>query len=572
MTALNDTNRALFLTALMITSVLAGTVAFAGAAGAATVDAPTADSGADASRLGGPAVAQADDGQVAFANSSVNVTQGDVAEITVQLGGPGESGTLIIGQEGESGYQANVSVRDGDGDGTVTVRFNTYVAGHPNEGQVVSAADQGDNVTLLGTTALPSNTSLLAPIEYTMELGAGSPATVDETPDAISILGIQNRSAPSMRLWTAPDSIQLNSPSDVAAAVEAGTLTRVDDGVAAGDVVVHQVSASGLQGLIERYGGLSAAIGAGALELSITETDATVGRNDEPKSVNVSATPLTLLSDPASDTYYVAVDTGEIVLQDRSRSVAPGDVFRAELTIADDRLAGGTSPDDEVSVNRTFEVVERQVSFDQQQFQLSAAANQTVSGTTTVAPGTEFTVRLRSTADTRPAVLKIADVTVTENGTFNATFDLSTPSGIGEGDEFVVRTDGIEPSAEATATIAAGAAGQATGTTNTTTAANATNVTTTATETAGNETNVTTAAAGTSTAEATDTPTETPTEAPTETPTEAATETQAAAGETGTAEATGTGTGTSTSTPGFGAGLAVVALVGAALLALRREN
>jgi len=62
------------------------------------------------------------------------VTQGDVAEITVELDNT-QNGTVVIGNAEDDNYQANISITDGvddadDADGEVTILFNTYTAGN----------------------------------------------------------------------------------------------------------------------------------------------------------------------------------------------------------------------------------------------------------------------------------------------------------------------------------------------------------------------------------------------------------------------------------------------------------
>jgi len=56
---------------------------------------------------------------------------------------------------------------------------------------------------------------------------------------------------------------------------------------------------------------------------------------------------------------------------------------------------------------------------------LDAAPNQTVSGESDLAPGTDLTVRLRSSGSSTP-FLRTADATVREDGTWTATVDLSS--------------------------------------------------------------------------------------------------------------------------------------------------
>lgn len=56
---------------------------------------------------------------------------------------------------------------------------------------------------------------------------------------------------------------------------------------------------------------------------------------------------------------------------------------------------------------------------------LASTAETTVTGTTTLDPGTELQVRIRSAGDTDPAFLKSKAATVGSDGAWNAAFNLS---------------------------------------------------------------------------------------------------------------------------------------------------
>jgi PGF-CTERM protein len=171
---------------------------------------------------------------------------------------------------------------------------------------------------------------------------------------------------------------------------------------------------------------------------------------------------------------------------------------------------------------------------------VSAAANQTIEGETTVAPGTELDLRIRSSGDTQPSFLKTGTVYVTENNTFSGTFDFSEQKA---GDTFDVTVrGGVADSETVEGNVAEGGANQTETDTNGTVTETGT-MTETGTPAEGTETG--TPAEGTETAAPTD-------------------------GETGT-PAEGTETGTSTGTPGFGVVVAVTALLAAAFVAVRRD-
>lgn len=85
-----------------------------------------------------------------FSRSVVPVRQGDTARIEVSFD-DAEATDLVIG--GESvGYTLEATVRDADGDGEATVRFDTAVAG--DDATALSVSD-GDELTLQSETELP---------------------------------------------------------------------------------------------------------------------------------------------------------------------------------------------------------------------------------------------------------------------------------------------------------------------------------------------------------------------------------------------------------------------------------
>ncbi len=177
---------------------------------------------------------------------------------------------------------------------------------------------------------------------------------------------------------------------------------------------------------------------------------------------------------------------------------------------------------------RRSKYVQGSASFDSTPVEVAASSAQTITGESTWAPGTEFTLRVRSSGDTEPRFYKTNEsVTVQNDGTWTATFNFAEQAA---GDTFTVSSNRISPALSADGEVV---------------------------ESVGTETATATA---TATATETATATATATEAP-DTETEAMdTETEEPDTET-----------TTTTTPGFGVAVALVALLAAALLAGRRE-
>ena len=480
-------------------------------------------------------------GEAEFTEGSFTIEQGNVAEINISLDGAAEGtgGTLVIGNEESEGYQANVSFEDGNADGQVVIEFNTYAAGNATNGTVVEAAAEDDSVTFDANANQTSINNILAQGDYTLSVSTADDAgTTLDQPQDLGALAIGPRSTDSMQLWTAPGNADLNADGengvtagDLATLIEDGAVTQ-DDTITAGDYVVHQITATGLEGLVEANGGLAdTLLNDGGLSVSIVQTNPV--QNQDAKEVNISASTSALTLVEGDDAYYIVADSGSLTLEDDSKSIVAGDEFEATFTVADDRLLRSDDPEDHQSVNATFTVEAPATELDSDPVNVTAETGQMVSGSTNYAPGTELTVRVRSTSDVSPGFFNTDTVTVQPDGTFSAEFAFDEQSA-GDTFDVTVRKGG---------STVAEADGNVVESTSTPTA------TATATATEQPETETATATATATATEAPDTETEamdTDTEQPdTET--------------------------TTTTTPGFGVAVALVALLAAALLAGRRE-
>ena len=477
-------------------------------------------------------------GSATFANSSVEVSQGDIASVTIDLSEAATGGTFIIGSD-DAGYQANISFTDGNDDGEVTVQFNTYTAGNVSGATVVTAADNDDTVTLDSQTDLAN---LLDDGEYELAVGTGDNVSVTDSPDDVGTVFLTERSTDSQLIWTAPGAAEGDldadddgtvSESEVMAAVDAGLITQ-DNTITTADLLIHQVNATGLEGVIDANGGLMGAIESGSINVTVEQTNP--GRNANPKVLNLSDsdTQNALTVVEAEGGFFIIIDAADAdfdrvaddgTITSGNLTAADGDEFNATISVADDKLLG--DEDAEQSVSANFEVESPMTELDSDPVNVTAS-NATISGTTNYAPGTELTVRARSTGDTQPRFFNTKTVTVQPDGTFNASFDFSAQS---SGDTFgvTVRFSG-SPVATADGNIM--------------------------------ESTSTPTATATATAEPDGTETATATAAP---DTDMATDTATNESDDDTE------TGTSTDTPGFGVAVALIALLAAALLAGRRE-
>ncbi|SEK48061.1 ArtA-dependent S-layer glycoprotein [Haloferax larsenii] len=463
-------------------------------------------------------VSKAKDSTSNFGTSVVTEQVGDIAEITVTMEGTDEVDVMIGGDN--LGYTANATVEDGNDDGEVILLFNTYDA---DDADSFSVDDSDDSVTIEDANISTGVTTTLDAGDYDLEVSTGGDA------DNVGTLVLEERSTTSQKIWTAPTGADLTETEDVYDAIDNGNLTE-SDAVANGDFVVQQVSATGLEGAFDESD-FDALTGS---QFNVTVEQTNPGPNREAKVLGINSTSATVIADGDNDTYFIAYDLDDV---SSSRTdyydsnadqlaVEDDDAFNATFTVLED---GDLAEDDE-SVSAEYDVVEPTLDLDQDEFGVAAAAEQTVSGTASVAPGTALTIRVKSDGDTQPRFLKTSTAYVQADGTFSSAFDFSEQN---ENDTFEVTVSVDSGSAEdASADGVVGAAAEQT----TSTPAETTDATETATETA--------------TATATATATETATEAATEEPAEETTE---------------------SSTPGFGIAVALVALVAAALLAVRRD-
>ena len=403
------------------------------------------------------------DGDVSFDESFITEEQGDIAEITIQFEGDQDEAFLRIGDEDDVGYESNITV-DSEGADEVTIGFNTYAAGDAalDDNLVTVVSEDGDITFEEQTEGLGA---ILATGTYPIEL---SDESHDEIADDNSVdvgdLDIEERSVDDFLLWTASedafDTVLEEDEDDradaVLSAAENDTVQQTDT-IAGGDVLIHDLQASGLEGLIENDfddaidGDLDsilstltetdAAAGNGT-DLRIRQTSDTTPPNSDRKRVNVTASAGAFDVIEGDDRYFLAVNPDEFVFQDTSNEVEDGDAFNVRLRIKDDRLLNVDEDElddaDDIedfyeTVTATFTYEDAEGEFDEP-VEVEAGEEQSVTGTSNVAPGQELTVRVRSASGVSPGfVLSQNDVTIDSDGSFEATLDFTETS---VGDEF----------------------------------------------------------------------------------------------------------------------------------------
>lgn len=346
--------------------------------------------------------------------NSYTATRGDVVAFTVTTSGT-NTATATIGSPAD-GYEVDVTVRTG---GSATVRLNTYAAA---EGRDAISVENGDLVDVAVDTA---SVGTLVAGTYNLSVRAGANAT--GPPDALAALTLRERATRGATAWTAPEAVDFSAPEDVREAILDGRLTRTNR-TAASDHLVIAWNASGVDGLLAaQETGLPEPTTTDRFLAALGGTEPAVAFGLVQRDPPVNRDPIRLGDTLDRETLTVVEREGTVYLVIDLHAVdAPTDEgFRASITLREagtaERFAAG---DETVHENVTITPVRISVATGT----IRAASDQSVRGTTTLAPGTELSLRLVSRT-ARPKFVKPATVTVTANRTFRATYDLSQQAG-----------------------------------------------------------------------------------------------------------------------------------------------
>ena len=500
-----------------------------------TVEATDLDSGVSV-ESSSVEVSKAGTGKADIGGAGIVTEQrGDIANITITLSNT-DTATLTVGSD-DVGFLGNVTVEDANDDGQVNVLFNTYAATDAATGTDISGSNvfatpnvDGTDDSIEDAELSQGVSTLLDAGEYDLEVRAGDDPADDS--QGVGTLVLEERNTTSIASWTAPtgDDDDYEDTEDLYEAISNENLTASDN-IAYSDVAVHQLQASGLAGLFnaEESGEVTTEFfNNNGNEYQFTVEQVNPGANRDAYNLVLDSSNTSIFADPANDTYFVVYDTGDVGSD--ARSVENDHSLNANFTVYEDE---GNLTDEDQTVEDEYSLVEAEHTVDEP-VNVSASADQEIMGETNVAPGTEITLRVRSTGDTQPSFLKTATVYVSANQTYFGTFDFSEQE---TGDTFDLTVRGGAAPSE----TFEGNVGDATSMT---------------------ETDMSTETEMTETATATEEP---------DTETATATATDASETETATEEPTDEPTETSTGTPGFGVVVAVTALLAAALLAVRRD-
>ncbi|MFB6139787.1 MAG: BGTF surface domain-containing protein [Halosimplex sp.] len=397
--------------------------------------------------------------------------RGDVVEIPISLDDSeeGAQATVQVGSVGKTNYVTNVTVADEDGDGEVTLMWNTYMAGTGVRDRVFTA-EGADNVTAWGgehggfvdavrvypgnSTAAPNASSvkfagngILDPASYDLavvannenqsaQINNGNFSFADVDADAVGAVSINARSTESSNVWVVPsdkkDQVDfgfIDENTDGNEDPIDGNLTQ-SDLVASDELIVHQVSASGLEGVFKNRtesgdnetNAFLGAVDSGVFNASFSEQNP--GPNAQRENFNLDTSNTVVIPDYQNDTYYIAVDLSGVsddVLQDNI-------VYNASFTFESYSSVGpqiGGEGSGTVGSEWTYEKADATLDTNAEDMVIIRnQAGQTIRGDTNVAPGTELGLRINSQSDDSP-FLKTLTTHVQEDRSFAATGDFS---------------------------------------------------------------------------------------------------------------------------------------------------
>ena len=408
-----------------------------------------------------------------------SVNRGDLqseegsSEATISIQNANEIDTLVlvIGDASRNNYETRV-VAQPDDDGRIDIRMNTFLAGNVDDGNESEAyeAINGDIVSVdRRTTKL---TGVLDEGQYDLVLEDTDGGTLDR-----GVLNIQESSYESLTQMRHPDAplntldqkSELSSNEDLS---ETGMVTLADRNRSdQRDVLVHKVNITGVYGAFDALANtdLDSADGNQILDDAQSE-DPGVGQandaildvrleqinfkqNREPKVEDYrnpnQSTQFNFVIDEDNETVYLVTDvrdldvTRETGVGNEDVQIEPGNDFDVEFDVGpgfNSTFRGGIDTYvPEGNQTTQLDVEDREAEFDEQgadRVRVNNRDNQTISGQTNVAPGTDVTIQVSSTTRVRRANdTETGDVTpifardtvdVQEDGNFSSdVFDFS---------------------------------------------------------------------------------------------------------------------------------------------------
>ncbi|AQL43804.1 hypothetical protein BV210_14305 [Halorientalis sp. IM1011] len=334
----------------------------------------------------------------------------------------------------------------------------------------LSADDNEDTVSLAGTSDINGDElGMVAGAadnlsEPTANVGISGPMEPDQydvnvthNGDELDVGTVQvvEPQVTDIKSWTMPGDVFSDVEEDETAELyefaNEGELTR-DNSVAEGDVLVYQVQSTSMFGALkfveegtndyaEALNTITRYDDNGNFKFSVEQTEESTAANQQEKELVLSSSNnngIKVVPDERNSSLFVVMkeDNLQLTRSDLEDSanqqgnfggnanlgMEDGEEYVANWTTFEDSDIG----DETQTVTDRASIVEQSIDFDTDAgdvIRVAASAGQTISGSTSVAPGTELNIRLRSTGES--PFLEDPEAVVSENGTFSATVDLS---------------------------------------------------------------------------------------------------------------------------------------------------
>ncbi|WP_276254206.1 BGTF surface domain-containing protein [Halomontanus rarus] len=362
-------------------------------------------------------VTQATDLEVTFDSDSYTEEVGDVVDVTVQLEGT-DTATINFAEE-DGYYDANVTVTSNEDE--VNLSFNTYEAGQGDDistdGGDVFSVDEDAEITHAEEDAAWSAGDRMLPSDFELLAYSGEEATGDES--GVAFLSLQDRSTgDEIGTYVYPGS--LGDDVDLEDVLNDSTQR---DSVAERDSLVFEIEASGIYGyLFDENGDWSGETE--GVNLTFSDTDAPrYGDGDEFTLDEISSDNVDIFEDADNDHFYVVVDVTSVEAGSTNATMDAEETWNAEFEVSDDNPY--VADDETESVSQDFNIEERSIELvgeydDDDRFQVASGDDTSIDAETNIAPGGDVNYRLRIGTD-----ILTEDTTIGADGTISASFDLS---------------------------------------------------------------------------------------------------------------------------------------------------
>ncbi|WP_226011332.1 BGTF surface domain-containing protein [Halomicrobium salinisoli] len=365
----------------------------------------------------------ATDGWTPNESQDLDVALGDVAVIPLSPR-PGENATVTVAPSDDGdGYAATVRVRD-DGDGRVRLLLNTYLAANGStaaRGTVRAAGD--DEVAVTDRTGGP-----LTPGDYAVRLRRNG-TVVSENRLSVSDPSVENvtlrRAGPSV--------FDASRPGDVRRANRSGLLRPLRDGedgqeLVRGETLVARIDAPSLLGLVAAQPGDAPT--ERLLALSEERDPETRVDFDVTEICNWTIVEaiavhdsIRAVPDYRTGAVYVLLDTSDPAVADHGW---------VDLRVPTESTIHPSPSDGDLEFDPSFTLAEQQTTVETHEtgaLEVGADGRANVSGETNLMRGSRLPVTVQSRTD--PSERWRATATIREDGTFDATVDVSNASSPG---------------------------------------------------------------------------------------------------------------------------------------------